>query len=123
MKSSLNRTNGTVEISITFAPTLDRAEIEQMAEIVDGAMKTSDDLRLLLDLSATQTIEPTAFVSVKGAVVSFKSIDPVKRYAVVGAPAIAEASIESFGKLLPLESRTFEPHEIAEARAWAFAPV
>ena len=122
MQCDVTMENGTALITVVFDPILDRAQVETMARTVETAMEAHDTLRVILDMSATEEIEATAFMSAKGALVSLKSIDPIERYAVVGAPRIAEAAIKFFGKLLPLESRTFEPRKMAEARAWALAP-
>lgn len=76
------------------------------------------ELRLLLDLSATQAFAVGAFVSPKGLVASLRSIGPVSRYATVGAPAVAAAAVESFGAILPLEARAFPADASDEARRW-----
>jgi hypothetical protein len=122
VQSDITTRGDTALIDITFGSKIDRAEVGAMAELVEDATETHDELRLLLDLTATDEIAVGAMVSPEGALVSFKSIDPVQRYAVVGAPAIAAGAVELFGKLLPLESRAFDPNAKEEARRWAFAP-
>jgi hypothetical protein len=121
MQTDIARKYDVTHIAIGFDRTLDRAQVEEMAKLVETEMASSSDLRLLLDLSVTQTIEPTALLSPAGAKASVKSIDPVRRYAVIGAPDLAERAIQLFGHLLPLKSRTFEPGETLAARTWAFA--
>lgn len=103
---------------VEFGPVLDSEHVRAMAQAVERAMEGTDDLRLLLDLSRTTRIESSAFLSPAGAATSLRSIGPVSRYAVVDAPAPAAGAIEGFGKLLPLEARTFDASAAEEARAW-----
>lgn len=110
--------DGPTCLVFAFDRTLDHAQVVAMAELVDQAMKEGGELRLLLDLRSTESFSLGAFVSPKGFLASLKSIGPVSRYAVVGAPAIAAAAVESFGKILPLESRAFPAADYAQAHAW-----
>lgn len=114
---TLNRGDATI-IAFAFDPTLDHAQVTEMARVVEGAMAAGGDLALLLDMRATGHISPGAFLSAQGMWTSLKSVGPVRRYAVVAAPAVAAAAVESFGKLLPLESRAFGAEEIETARQW-----
>lgn len=101
-----------------FDRTLDHTQVVAMAELVDHAIERDGELRLLLDLRKTEHFALGAFLSPKGMLTSVKSIGPVSRYAVVGAPALAAAAVESFGTILPLESRAFDAEEYAEAHRW-----
>lgn len=121
MDTSVERMAGTACVAIRFERRLTREQVQEMARIVEEAIGTSDDVRLLLDLGATEEYEPSAFTSLEGAITSARSIGPVTRYAVVDAPAPAKAAIETFEKILPLEGRVFAAGEQARARAWAFA--
>ncbi len=109
-------------LEFTFGPLLDKAEVAAMAEVVEAAIAGGGELRLLLDLRRTERFGIGAFVSPKGFVTSLRSIGPVSRYAVVSAPALAAAAVESFGKLLPLQSRAFDASEIELARRWVAVP-
>jgi hypothetical protein len=122
MKSEVLSFDGTAVIVIEFDPVLDRAQVEQMAGVVQDRIRESAELRLLLNLRRTERIEAGAFASGKGLATSLKSIGPVSRYAVVGAPKTAAAAVEAFGKLLPLESRAFEADAFREAQAWVVHP-
>lgn len=106
-----------------FDRTLDHAQVTEMAEVVGDAIAQRRELRLLLDLRRTEKFALGAFLSPKGFLASMKSIGPVTRYAVVGAPAIAAAAVESFGTILPLDSRAFSAADMDEARAWVLGPV
>jgi hypothetical protein len=101
-----------------FDRTLDHGQVVAMAELVDHAIARDGELRLLIDLRKTDHFTLGAFLSPKGILTSMKSIGPVSRYAVVGAPDIAAAAVENFGAILPLESRAFAASEYAAAHAW-----
>ena len=101
-----------------FDRTLDHTQVVAMAELVDHAIHRDGELRLLLDLRKTEHFALAAFLSPKGMLTSLKSIGPVSRYAVVGAPALAAAAVESFGAILPLKSRAFSADEYAAAHDW-----
>ncbi len=89
-----------------------------MAQVVQTAMETHSDLRLLRDLRSTSEFSPDAFVSPQGLIASVRSIGAVKRYGIVGAPRIAAVAVETFGKILPMESQAFAADQIEQARAW-----
>ena len=105
-------------IAFAFDQTLDHAQVLEMARVVESAMAEGDDLALLLDLRQTEHFSPGAFLSAKGMWTGLRSIGPVRRYAVVAAPAVAAAAVEAFGKILPLESRAFDAEAIDAAHLW-----
>ncbi|MBI1403118.1 MAG: hypothetical protein GC147_07890 [Porphyrobacter sp.] len=110
-------------IAFAFDERLDHEQVTEMARVVDDAITAGEDLRLLLDLRDTRTFAVGAFVSPHGFLASIRSVGPVTRYAVVGAPAMVGVAVEAFGAILPLKSRAFAPEAIAEARRWVCAPV
>ena len=122
MKSDLLQGDGIICLKFAFEPTLDHKQVRGMSRVVEAAMDTTDDLRLLLDLRATRRFDPGAFLSGKSFLASIKSIGPVTRYAVVGAPRLASVAVEAFGKILPLEARAFEAADLAEAERWVMTP-
>lgn len=105
-------------IAFEFDRTLDRGQIERMAQVVEQAIAEATELRLLLDLRRTERFALGAFLSPKGFLASVRSIGPVTRYAVVGAPPIVAAAVETFGTIMPLESRSFAGSDIEVARHW-----
>jgi hypothetical protein len=109
-------------LAFTFDRTLNQAQVADMAKAVENAIASRKELRLLLDLRQTERFEMGAFLSPSGFLASARSIGPVSRYAVVGAPTIAAAAVEAFGTILPLESRAFSAADIDEARRWVAAP-
>lgn len=118
MRTAKQDTDGASVIQFEFEPVLDHAQVLAMARVVDDAIERDGELRLLLDLRRTETFAIGAFLSPKGFLTSIRSMGPVSRYAVVGAPAIAAAAVEAFGAVLPLESRAFDADAIAAARRW-----
>lgn len=105
-------------IAFAFEATLDHAQVAEMARVVESAIAEGGDLALLLDMRRTEHFSPGAFLSAEGMWASLRSIGPVRRYAVVAAPMIAAAAVEAFGKVLPLQSRSFDAGEIEAARMW-----
>jgi hypothetical protein len=110
--------DGPTCLIFAFDRTLDHAQVVAMAELVDHAIARNGELRLLLDLRKTEHFALGAFLTPRGLLTSLKSIGPVSRYAVVGAPQLAAAAVESFGTILPLESRAFAAADYAEAHQW-----
>lgn len=118
MKTEQQKVDGETVLVFAFDRLLDHAQVKAMAQVVSDAIERGGELRLLLDLRRTEKFGIGAFLSPKGFLASIRSIGPVSRYAVVGAPSIAAAAVESFGAILPLESRAFDAAEMAEARRW-----
>lgn len=46
----------------------------------------------------------------------------VRRYAVVGAPAIAEGVIRLFDPVTPVDACTFDSDQVSSARTWIDRP-
>lgn len=105
-------------LTFAFDHTLDHDQVLEMAREVEHAMTHGEDLALLLDMRATEHFSPGSFMSAEGLWTSMRSVGPVRRYAVVAAPALAAAAVEAIGKILPLESRAFDAIEIEAARVW-----
>lgn len=121
MISEIRQSDGITCLAFTFDRTLDNSQVSKMAHEVEDAIATDTDLRLLLDLRQTQRFEIGAFFSPSGFLASARSIGPVSRYAVVGAPTLAATAVEAFGTLLPLEARAFPSDSFAEAESWVWA--
>ena len=122
MKFDKLQVDGATCIMVEFDRSLDNAQVQQMADVVRDAIEHDEELRLLLDLRKTERFEIGAVLSPKGFLASVQSIGPVSRYAVVGAPAIASAAVESFGTILPLDSRAFSAADMDEAQRWVLDP-
>lgn len=113
--------DGVTVLAFAFDTTLDHAQVTEMARVVEAAMAGGGDLALLLDMRETRHFAPGAFLSGEGMWTSLRSVGPVRRYAVVAAPALAAVAVEAFGKVLPLQSRAFDAAEIDAARQWVAA--
>lgn len=122
MKFETQQVDGVTCLAFTFTRTLTSAQVRTMAREVESAIASDTELRLLLDLRKTERFEIGAFLSPRSFLASVRSIGPVSRYAVVGAPSIAAVAVEMFGAILPLESRAFSAADIGEARHWVAAP-
>jgi hypothetical protein len=118
LKSEILPVEGAICIAFEFERTLDHEQIVEMARIVERAVETDRELRLLLDLRRTEKFALGAFLSPQGFLASVRSIGPVSRYAVVGAPTIVASAVEAFGTIMPLESRAFAASDIDAARRW-----
>lgn len=118
MKSQIRAIDDASCIVFEFDRTLDHAQIVEMANVVEEAIATVDDLRLLLDLRQTEKFALGAFLSPQGFLASVRSIGPVSRYAVVGAPPILASAVEAFGTIMPLQSRAFAASDIEAALRW-----
>lgn len=121
MRSEIIPIGGAICIACEFDRTLDHAQILAMAQAVEDAMAADTELRLLLDLRRTERFALGAFLSPKGFLASVKSIGPVSRYAVVGAPAMVATAVEAFGTIMPLRSKAFAAVDYAAARQWVMA--
>jgi len=121
MNVEMFRTGEVTTIAFAFDAKLDHAQVLAMARVVESAIADGGALGLLLDMRATEHFSPGAFLSAEGVWTSLRSIGPVRRYAVVAAPAIAATAVEAFGKVLPLEARAFDADAIDSAKAWVAA--
>jgi hypothetical protein len=118
LKSRIQAIEGAICVVFEFDRTLDHAQIVAMAEVVEEAIAAGDELRLLLDLRRTEKFALGAFLSPQGFLASVRSIGPVSRYAVVGAPPILASAVEAFGTIMPLQSRAFAASDFEAARRW-----
>lgn len=93
-------------------------EMADIAEVMNAAFDRDETVSMLVLLHGFDASDAAAGLSLRSLEAQFRSLAHVERYGVVGAPAFAAAMIEAFGKIGPIEARTFDPDE--EAAAWAF---
>ncbi|TVP43565.1 MAG: STAS/SEC14 domain-containing protein [Gemmatimonadales bacterium] len=105
-------------LAFRVAERLTREDIEAMAREVLAAFEREDEIDLMVVLAEWESTDAGAILNRKRAEAQARSVRHVRRYAVVGAPRWAEAMIDGFGTLLPLEARTFAPEDEAQAWAW-----
>ncbi len=95
-----------------------RSDIETMAKTVDAAMDVHDRIDILLLFTDFEGVTLGALFDGEAMQVGLRSNTHVRRYAVVGAPAVAEAMIRLFDPVSPVDARTFDLDQLAEARTW-----
>lgn len=95
-----------------------RSDIETMAEAVDAAMDVHDRIDILLLFADFEGVTLGALFDGEAMQVGLRSNTHVRRYAVVGAPAVAEAMIRLFDPVSPVDARTFDLDQLSEARTW-----
>lgn len=95
-----------------------RADIEGMAQAVDAAMDAHKMIDILLVFTDFEGVTLGALFDGEAMRVGLRSNTHVRRYAVVGAPAVAEAMIRLFDPVSPVAARTFDLDQLAEARTW-----
>lgn len=95
-----------------------RADIEGMAQAVDAAMDAHKMIDILLVFTDFEGVTLGALFDGEAMRVGLRSNTHVRRYAVVGAPAVAEAMIRLFDPVSPVDARTFDLDQLAEARTW-----
>lgn len=95
-----------------------KPDIEWMSALVDDAMKTHDKIDMLLVMSHYEGSDLGARFDAYATGVMARSVAHIRNYVVVGAPAFARAMITLSGTVLPVETKTFDLAE--EAEAWAY---
>jgi hypothetical protein len=95
-----------------------RAMARHMEWVFDEADKAGGGVSMLLrmrDYDMGDAYRSASFETLKA---QMRSPWHIERYAVIGAPPAARAMIETMAPLMPVDARTFEPEQ--EAEAWAF---
>ena len=94
------------------------ADQEAMADTMNAAFDAHEDkVDMLLVFRDYEGAETGSMLDLDVLKSRLRSIAKVNRYVVVGAPGAANAMIETMGKLMPVESRTFPLAELGAA--WA----
>ena len=95
-----------------------KPDIEWMSALADEAMKTHEKIDMLLIMSHYEGSDLGARCDAYATGVMARSVAHIRHYVVVGAPAFARAMITLSGAVLPVETKTFDLAE--EAQAWAY---
>ena len=93
-------------------------EMAKLADVLNAAFDRNEKVRLLFILHDFGASDAMAGLAPRSLYSQMRSLAHVERYAVVGAPAIAAALIETSEKVLPVDARTFDADE--EQEAWRF---
>jgi hypothetical protein len=94
------------------------ADIERMALILTDAFDEFDEVDILIVMRDWDGIEFGAVFDWASIKAQARANRHVRKYAVVGAPAWAEAMIRMFSPLTPVEEKTFDLTEEGAAWAW-----
>ena len=105
-------------LAFQVAGKIDRPAIEDMAHQIDTAFDAYDRIDILLIMADFEGMEAAAIFDREALGAQARSVRHVRKYGVVGAPAWARAMIEFFDFLSPVEAKTFDLAEEADAWAW-----
>ncbi|SFP56668.1 STAS/SEC14 domain-containing protein [Tranquillimonas alkanivorans] len=97
---------------------LNREGMEKMAAEMNAAFDTHQGVNVLFLLEDFDLGDAAIGYGSQSMKADLRSITNVDRYAVVGGPKVAQTMIESFGRVIPVDAKTF-PQEDEDA-AWAF---
>ncbi len=95
-----------------------KPDIEWMAGEAEAAFDRLGEVDMLIVMSNYEGAELGAIFDGDALGVQARAARHVRRYAVVGAPAWAEAMINVMAPLTPVEEKTFALEDEAAARAW-----
>jgi hypothetical protein len=95
-----------------------KVDIEHMALILTDAFDKLDEVDILIVMRHWEGIDADAVFDWASIKAQARANRHVRKYAVVGAPAWAEAMIGMFSPLTPVEEKTFDLS--AEGAAWAW---
>lgn len=101
---------------------IEKEDIEWMAENVEAAFAHQDIVDIILIMRNYQGAELSAVFNLEALKSQADSARHVRKYAVVGAPLWAKAMINLFSPVSPVEAKTFELADEAEAWMWVDAP-
>jgi hypothetical protein len=105
-------------LAFEIAGKIAKADIEDMAHQVDEAFDAYDRIDILLIMSDFEGLDAGAVFDREALGAQARSIRHVHKYGVVGAPAWARVMIEFSDFLSPVDAKTFDLTEEAEAWAW-----
>ncbi len=93
-------------------------EMEAMADLMNAAFDTHDKVNMMLIFRDYEGSELGAGFQWSSIRSRFRALTHVDKYVVVGAPDAAETMIDTMGKLIPVEAKTFDLAEVDAA--WTF---
>lgn len=108
-------------LGFTVDGKIEKEDIEWMARRTEAAFATLDEVDIILIMRNYDGAELSAVFNAEAMKAQADSAKHVRKYAVVGAPLWAKMMINAFSPLSPVEARTFELAEEAEAWTWVNA--
>lgn len=109
-------------LAFEIVGTIDKGAIRSMAEQVLATFDAVGEIDLLVLMDRFEGMTTGAVIDPTNLLSQARSLSHVRKYGVVGAPKVAAAMIEVFDKLIPVDAKTFEAHEIDAAWAWIRSP-
>lgn len=97
---------------------IEKEDIEWMARRVEEGFERFDTIDMMIVIPHYEGAELGAVFDAEALKAQMRSARHVRRYAVVGAPAWAEAMINLLSPLSPVEAKTFAAGEADAARRW-----
>jgi hypothetical protein len=110
-------------LAFEIAGKIAKADIEDMARQIDAAFDIYDRIDILLIMSDFEGLDLGAVFDREALGAQVRSVRHVHKYGVVGAPAWARAMIEFSDFLSPVDARTFDLAQEADAWAWMQAEI
>lgn len=95
-----------------------KADVEWMARTIEPALELPGKIDIIIVMTDYEGIELGAAFDAKALTTQAKSATEVRKYAVVGAPAWAQAMINLMSPLSPVEARTFDLSHTDDAWDW-----
>lgn len=93
-------------------------DLKAMGSTMNGAFDIHPSVSMLLIFDSFQGLDAGAGLDMETFKSQFRSLSKVDKYAVVGAPSVAETMIKLMDKVIPTDARTFDQAE--EQAAWDF---
>lgn len=97
---------------------LDDPSLENLYGLLDAAYEEHEEIDLLIRLTGYEGLDWTAAFSESALSMRSKSLQHLRRYAIVGGPLWIQASLTLMQPFLSIEMRAFEPDEEDEAWKW-----
>ena len=95
---------------------VDREDMREMSEHMLAAFDRHDKVDMLLVFETDKTATTDSSLSSESLKAQFQSLSKVRNYVVANAPGQAGGIVETMGKLMPVDARSFDTEE--DARAW-----
>lgn len=105
-----------------IAAQITKPDIEEMAREVEAAFDAHDRIDILLIMLHFEGMEAGAVFDREALGAQMRSVRHVRKYGVVGAPAWARAMIEFSDLVSPVDAKTFDLEDEAQAWAWINSP-
>lgn len=100
---------------------ISKPDIEWMASTLKTAFETQGLVDIIIIITRWDGIDLGAMFDTQSMSVQAQANSHVRKYAVVGAPAWAEAMIKLFSPLTPVEEQTFDLSQAEQAWLWVSA--